>query len=436
MSIKDIYTFLTRDLWRTTADDLGQGKGFFIGTLKAMILSIKGFNDNDISMRANSLTYSMMFAIVPILALIFAVAKGFGMEVFIEDFLNDSFLKEYGIVDTIMGFVKRYLETAQGGVFIGIGIFILLWAVYSFFRNVESSFNKIWQVNKSRSYVRQFTNYITILILVPILIITSSGVNLMVSSTGERLGLVHLQHFTHYLLQLLPWISSWFIFVLMYKMIPNTKVSIRSTIFPGILIGTLVQALQAGSIYIIMFLSRTSVVYGTFAAVPLLLTWMQWTCLLILLGAEMSYAIQNKEHFDYLDDSEKMSRRYKDYLTIYICYQIIKRFENGEKALTTREIADLDHVPVRIVNQLISRLVEVNILSEMAAQNENDENRYQPALDINKITVGMVFANIDSQGHEDFLKNLPSEMESFWGQWSDFRKENTDYQNMLVKDLL
>ena len=126
--------FVRHDLWRTTSDELGKGKRIGLQVLKTLVLSVRGFNEDDISMRANSLTYSFMFAVVPIMALFLAVARGFGFEQVIESYLERSFLGQYDpqVVDAIMGFVQRYLETAQGGVFLGIGILILLWAVYSF----------------------------------------------------------------------------------------------------------------------------------------------------------------------------------------------------------------------------------------------------------------------------------------------------------------
>ena len=150
--------FVRTGLWRTTTEELGQGERIGVQILKTLVLSVRGFNENDITMRANALTYSFMFAVVPIMALFLAVARGFGFEQVIENYLKNSFLGQYdpAIVETIMGFVQRYLETAQGGVFLGIGIAILLWAVYSFFLNVESSFNKIWQVHKTRNVLRQF----------------------------------------------------------------------------------------------------------------------------------------------------------------------------------------------------------------------------------------------------------------------------------------
>lgn len=435
--IKNAYHFLRRDLWRTTAQELGRTKRFGIGTLKTLVMSAKGFNEDDINMRANSLTYSMMFAIVPILAMIVAVARGFGFGGVIESGLNESFLANYNIVPTIMGFVDRYLETAQGGAFLGIGLVVLLWAVYSFFRNVESSFNKIWEVNKSRSIIRQLANYLTILILVPILIVLSSGVSIFFSThAGATAVAEHFSHLNEFLLKCVPWLSTCLVIFLLYWMVPNTKVKLLSALVPGIAIGTIVYLLQALSVYIIMFLSRTSIVYGTFAAIPLLLIWLQWTCLLILTGAEISYSIQNNDTMDFAAETEKMSRRYKDYLTLYICHLIIKRFERGSEPLTASDIARESNIPVRNVNNLVSRLVEVRILSRVASENDLAEQRYQPALDINQITVGMVISKVEAQGEEGFFPHLPHKMHDFWYHWTDMRKKDRDFNSILVKDLI
>ena len=423
-------------MWRTRGHEVSTSKRLGLGTLKTIVLAVKGFNQNDINMRANSLTYSMMFAIVPIMALIIAVARGFGFESVIEDWLNQSFLSSYNIVPTIMGFVNRYLETAQGGAFLGIGLVILLWAVYSFFRNVESSMNKIWEVEQSRSIVRQFANYLTILIMVPILIVLSSGVSIFFSThAGEMALSAHFSKLHEILLKSIPWLSTCLMLTLLYWIVPNTKVRAASAIAPGLLIGSIVYLLQSLSVYLIMFLSRTSIVYGTFAAIPLLLTWLQWTCLLILTGAELSYSIQNKEKLDFAAETVRMSRRYKDYLTLYICQQIIQRFEEGLTPLTANEIAQADNLPVRNINNLLSRLTEVKILCKVMPENELEEVRYQPAMDINKITVGLVISYIEQQGEAEFFTNLPEPMNAFWTRWQTLREQVTDYQNWLVKDL-
>ena len=430
--------FVRRDLWRTTTSELDQSRRFGVQVLKTLVISARGFSENDISMRANSLTYSFMFAVVPILSLFLAVARGFGFEQIIETYLKNSFIGQYDtkLVDVIMGFVQRYLETAQGGVFLGIGILILLWAVYSFFLNVESSFNKIWQVQKSRNPLRQLTSYIMILLAIPIMMIVSSGISILVNTKLADAQFIDMSAFHEFVIKFLPWLTMWLLFVLMYKGIPNTKVRWNAAIIPGVMIGTLAQLLQMLGVYIFMFLGRTSVVYGAFAIVPLLLTWVQWLSLLILFGAELSYSIQNNEHFDYQIDIDRMSRRYKDYLTLYICYCIVKRFEKGGEPYSAGALAQENHLPVRVVNQLIGRMREVHILNKVHPIGSDGEAQYQPAMDINHLTVGVLFEHIEKGGSERFFRSLSEEMDPFWSRWLELKKKDYNFNQCLVKDLI
>jgi membrane protein len=300
---------------------------------------------------------------------------------------------------------------------------------------VESSFNRIWQVQKSRNPVRQMTSYIMILLSIPLMMIVSSGISILVNTKLGDAQFIDMSAFREFLIKLIPWATMWLVFVLMYKGIPNTKVRWNAAIIPGVLIGTLAQLLQMLGVYIFMFLGRTSIVYGAFAIVPLLLTWVQWLSLLILFGAELSYSIQNNEHFDYQIDIDRMSRRYKDYLTLYICYCIVKRFERAENPYTVHELAQETHLPVRITNQLIGRMREVEILNKVNPAEGDREGRYQPAMDINRLTVGMLFEYIERGGSENFFRNTAEEMKPFWKRWLKLKKESYDFSSCLIKDL-
>lgn len=433
--LKKTTNFVRYDVWRKTGEEMSRWKRLAYLSLRSIVLTIKGFLNHDINTRANALTYSMMFAIVPILALVLAIAKGFGFEQVIEDKLNESFLGTMGLVPTMMGFVERYLETARGGVFIGVGMLILLWSVYSFFNTIETSFNTIWQVKNSRSRLRQFTTYITILLLVPILIVVSSGINIFLNTTAAELDLKAMSAIREFFFKLLPFITCWFIFSWMYWAIPNTKVGAWATFIPGILVGTLFQLLQMLTVYLVMFLSRTSIIYGAFAVIPLLLTWLQLSCLFILSGAELSFAIQNNEEFDYDHDLQNISRRYKDYITLFLTYKVVKRFEEEQEPQTAHEMASENHLPARLVNQLLSRLIDVGILRETYIEGK-EEHTYIPAVDINKITVGKVFANIDQQGNEQFLTNPTEESKLFWQKFLDIKSHTMDVNKILVKDII
>lgn len=436
MNFKKVYHFITSDLWRINSAELEKQERWKYNSIKTLVLIVRGFQDNDINTRANSLTYSMMFAIVPLIALMVGFARGFGFESIIEEKLMESFMGSTGIVPTIMGFVQRYLETATGGAFLGIGILVLLWSVYSFFQNIETSFNKIWQVTRSRSYMRQFTNYFTILIMIPVLMIVSSGMSVLFTGMENNVpALQEIGAIKEFFLRLLPWVITWLLFFVMYLFIPNTNVRWWAAAIPAVFIGTLVQALQSLSVYVIGFLGRTSIVYGTFAAVPILLMWLQWTCMLIYIGATMSYAIQNNERYDYELDLVHMSRRYKDFLTLYLCRQILLHFQVEEPAYSARDLAEINHMPVRLVNNLLGRMVEVGILNEIHTEEHHSSRTYQPAMDIHQITVGMLFDKVERQGKERFLKTVTPEMEDFWSRWVSLKKSEKDFLSTLIIDL-
>lgn len=441
MKIKfsDIIKFVRYDMWRVTTnefDSFFKRLGYQI--IRTIVLVARGFGSKNLNDTAKSLTYSLIFAIVPILAMIVAVAKGFGVADVIERQLNASFLGETNMVPTIMSMVQRYLDTAQGGVFIGVGLLILLWAVYSFFQSVETAFNRIWNVHKSRSILHQATTYIAILVLIPVMIVCSAGINIFIHSTVESAFHAEALHqfFQTSGVKFLQFAMCWLLFTTMYYAIPNTKVDFLSALIPGIIMGSLYQLLQMLSVYIIASLGRTSIVYGAFATIPILMTWLQYTSLLILIGAEMSYAIQNNEEFEYEQDLNRMSRRYKDFIMTYLLSVIVKRFENDEEPLTVHELAIRDHLPIRLVNQLLGRLVETGILREVYTEG-NEEKTYQPALDTHKITVGMVFDRIETQGTEEFLQSPSPEMKAFWDTYNRLNESyNTSLDSIYVNELL
>ena len=423
--IKSINTFVRYDMWRRTTteyDNIFQRLGY--GIIRTIVLVVRGFTSKNLNDTAKSITFSLIFAIVPILAVVMAVAKGFGVTDIIEHQLNQSFLGETNMIPTIMEMVDRYLETAQGGLFIGIGILILLWAIYTFFQSVETVFNRIWNVQRSRSILRQVTTYIAILVLIPLVTVVSAGINIFVhSKVGDLEGV-----------QFLQFVICWVLFTGMYFIIPNTKVKFHCALIPGVLMGTLFQLLQMLSVYLIAMLSRTSIVYGAFAVIPILMILLQYASLLILIGAEMSFAIQNKEEFEYEHDLNSMSRRYKDFIMLYLLSVVIKRFEADEAPLTAHELAIRDRLPIRLVNQLLSRMIETGILREVYVEGKEDRT-VQPALDTHKISIGMVLDRIDAQGTEQFLQAPTTEMQTFWERYQRIKKTHQSYDQILINEI-
>ena len=433
--IQQIREFIQYDLWRQTDVAVHTTKKrIWYRILQTIILFVRGFKDKALNVRANSLSFSLLFAFVPMVAGVFAIARGFGFEEVLKERLATSFLAEANIAPVILEWVERYLDTTRGGLFIGIGLIVLIWAVYAFFNMLERSFNTIWNVKQSRSFGRRLTNYMMVLLLVPITIILTSGISIVLNSMAAQSSVLEaIEPIRRFLLRLIPFVVASGVFTWVFIAIPNTKVRFVSAIIPGLIVGALFQVVQAFSVYLVMLFARMSVVYGAFSAIPLVLIWLCITCWLLLIGAELAFAIQNNDMFAYEKDLEMMSRRYKDYVMLYLLSVIVKRFEQGEVPQTAQEMAVENQLPIRLVQQLLMRLEETQIVRRAYVEQEESET-FVPAMDTRMITVEMVIGRIAAQGTEEFLQHTPQEMQEFWQHYLHMCEANTS-DDILVSEL-
>jgi len=431
-----IYNFIRFDIWRITEYELTKSRRFFYRVVKTIVLAIRGFVVDNLNVRASALTYSILFAMIPLFALIIAIAKGFGVDKLIENSLQGTFIGQANLVPTVMGFVQRYLESTQGGLFIGIGIAILFGSVMNFFMQVEKAFNSIWQVKKSRSLIRQFTTYFSAILIIPLLIVLSSGFSIYVNAIlSHSYFFSLLSPVLRFGVKFIPYIINWIVFTIMYMVIPNTRVRFYNAMLAGILAGSAFQLFQILYINGQVYLSRFNVVYGSFAAIPLLLLWLQISCLIILLGAEISYASQNIKNFDYEVDTKNISSRYKNFLTLFITHLVVKQFEDQKPPLSSDQIATNYKLPIRLVNQILNQLTEVSILIEVFHDSSKSKT-YQPAIDINQMTVNIVFAKLEKNGAELFLTSKNELLDSFWQKTLEIKKQSIEQTNhILVKDI-
>jgi len=435
-SIVQIYNFIRYDIWRITENELSHNRRSLYRFLKTLVLAVRGFINDDLNVRASALTYSVLFAIIPLFALIFAIGKGFGVDKLIENSFQDTFIGQSDMIPAIMGFVDRYLKTTQGGIFIGVGIAILFWSVMNFFMQVERAFNRIWQVKESRSFIRKFSTYFSAILIVPLIIVFSGGLSIYVSSAVKQTYVYDvLSPLLRFGVKLIPYFINWVVFTILYIAMPNTRVRFYNALIAGVIAGSAFQAFQMLYINGQVYLSRYNVVYGSFAAVPLLLLWIQISCLIVLLGAEISYASQNINNFDFELDTNNISTRYKNFLILFITYVIVKQFEEQKSPLSAEQIVLRYKLPIRIVNQSLSKLVEVSVLSEV--QSENTKFKiYQPAIDINQLTVSLLFNKLEIHGSELFLTNKNELLDIFWQKTLDIKQQSEEHtEQILIKDM-
>jgi membrane protein len=329
------------------------------------------------------------------------------------------------------------LEQAQGGLFLGIGVAVLLWSVMSAFRQIEKNFNSIWDVKKSRSLLNQFTTYFSIMFITPVLIVLSNGISIFFNNQLRAMGIAeHFSFLYTFVMRITPYIIYWTLFTFLFIAIPNTKVKFKHALFAGIVVGTLFQIFQWLYINGQMNLSKYNAVYGSFAAIPLLLFWLQISWLIVLYGAELTFASQNIDNYNFAKETAQISPRYRDYAAIIIMRSIILKFKDGEPPMNSLEIAKKSHTPIRLTNQLLNMLVEINLLTENYTPNQSDKT-YQPAMDINAITVQLLLDRIEQNGSENFkIEENSKKFESIWKKLKTWKQNNNKTcSSVLIKDL-
>ncbi|MFZ4456672.1 MAG: YihY/virulence factor BrkB family protein [Bacteroidales bacterium] len=436
-SVKKLIQFVTVDIWRITENEVSRQKNHFYNLLKTLILSTRRFNEDKLQTKASALTYSTLLAIVPILALLFAIAGGLGFQSIIENQLFDYFPGQKVVLQKGLQFASSYLAQTKSGIFVGLGLVMLFWAIMSLISNIEDVFNGVWQVKKSRTYYRKFTDYFSLFLILPVLMVVSSGLSIIISTTVSNLAFQQIVGpLFNTLLRLSPYFVTWLFFMFLYIFLPNTKVRVKHAIMPSMLTSIIFQLFQYLYISGQIWVTSYNAIYGSFAALPLLLLWLQVSWLIVLFGAVLTYSSQNIQNYNFEMDTKNISRRYKDFVVLSIASVVIDRFEKGEKPLSADEISLHFRIPIRLTKEVLYLLTEVDILNESLSEDE-DVRIYQPALDINQISVLLVLNRIDQYGSEDFKIDKGS---LFFSQWESLRISREEMgktaQNVLLKDLI
>ena len=415
-NLKSFVTFVTVTMWRMKDTEVSSGQYRRNYVLKVVYLSIQRYVGNRVQIRAKALTYSTVFSLVPILALLFAIAKGFGFSNLMESMLRSGIPIGGETMDTVMSFIDSYLEHTHSGIFIGIGLIILLWAIISLTGNIEQSMNQIWGVRKQRSYFRKITDYFSMFLLLPVLIILLGGWSIFMSTIYENLrDLLFLSTFVNFIIKLTPYVLTGLIFTAMYIFFPNTKVKFRHAIIPGLITGFVFQAFFYFYINIQVNISGYNAIYGTFAAIPLLLFFINIAWCIILFGVELTYVSQNIQQYNFNEDVDNVSHRFRDFACVLLMSVICRRFRDGQEPYTVSELSKASDIPYRLAEQTTHELEACGLIYTIGEPDTKaDAIRYVPALDIAQLTVGRVLEIIDTHGSEDFKVDCA---QRFAGPW-------------------
>ena len=427
--------FFFHKIWFVDDEKFSPPKRYAFNILRKLVLTLECFYRKNLNNHASALTYSTILATVPILAIIFAIGRGLGYGAVIEEKIRSNLSVNQEFANIVLNFINSYLEHTQSGIFIGFGLLLLLYTVIQLTGNIELALNTIWGVRNQRSFYRQLTDYISVFLLLPILIIISSGLSIFLATIAQDYpDFMVLSTTVQALIKLSPYVVSGLPVTGLYMYMPNTDVSLRHALLPGFIAGTAFQFLQYFYIHSQIWVSSYNAIYGSFAALPLFILWVDFSWLICLFGAQLSYANQNLKSYYYIKDIHKISRSYHDVLMMLILSKICKRFEKGMNPYTINGLSAETELPDGVVERLVNELRHMNLVV-LECNEQSDRPRITPSQDINKMTVGFLLKQIDNYGD----RYTPAAIHRHNREWESIRRIRNKFINkdndLLLKDL-
>lgn len=427
-------------IWDTPLSEISRRKSFLFKQIRIFVLAARGFSNDKVQLRASALTFYSLLSIIPVAAIAFAIAKGFGLDQKLQQLIIEKFQSEQQVLKFLLENATSALEKTKGGYIAGIGVIILFWSVMSLLDHIESSFNHIWQIKASRPWFRKFTDYLTIMLIAPVFLILSSSLTVFISTElndfmSKAAILDFFKPIISFLFQFAPYFLNWISLTILFIIMPNAKVKFVPAMISGIIAGTILQGIQWLYIDLQFGITKLSYIYGSFAAVPLFIIWLQSSWSVVLLGAEITFANQNISRYEMESEALNISNYQKRALTLMMMHMIIKNFQLGEKPISAEYIAANLKVPVRLARDVLQDLSSANLVS-IIHENEAKERLYQPALDINRLTVSYVFNRLDKKGVEQIMVIRNKDYEKIISMLEKFDKlVSKSDANILIKDL-
>ena len=415
--IRKILHFIKKEIWLLELKNYPPILGFFLRQLQIILLATRGFRENRIQLRASALTYYSMLSIVPVAAMVFGIAKGFGFEKRLETELKSMAAEKEElaqVLEYVINFANSMLENINSGLITGVGLVLLLWSIMKVLGNIENSFNAIWQIRTPRVFIRKFSDYLSMMLVAPILFFLSSTVTVYLGNAVAAGGVLaeQLGSLLEFLVQLIPYGLIYMLFTIIYVVMPNTKVNFRYVLYAGLIAGTIFQLTQTVYFYFQSEAVRASAIYGTFVTLPLFLIWLQISWLIVLLGAEISFAYQNIEKYEFEREALQISFYNRRMLTFLVMHTIVKQFLDGNRPLTTPEISHHLGIPIRLVREIIYDLSKGKLVVE-AATDSPKENAFVPAVDINQITISFLIDRLEKSGDDRLIAEESKNLEAF-----------------------
>lgn len=434
--LNQIRQFIEVDLWRIRLKSLPKRKRYLFGFIRVWVIAIKEFIHDKCAEKASALTYFSMLSLVPVIAMMVAIANAFGVRELMERELAKYLSGQEEVLDQVLPYADKMLSGSSGGI-VGFSIVFLIYTVIRLLMNIEAAFNDMWDIKQNRRWERKISDYVAVILLGPVLLIVASSATIFVKDTIQEFisnyeFLGQLKSGIFFLLKWLPYTILWFLLFGLYLIFPNTRVKFWPALFAGIVAGTLYQLNQQAFISLQFAFARYDAIYGSIAFLPLFLIWLQISWLIVLFGAEICYGVQYIDQWEMNSEKLKISLTHRRKLMLLLLFRVVKSFEKGDGPYSLNDLASSVNIPRRYVVDICYELEKSKLITRVEA----DDVAYQPSFDINKMDMHTVLNKYESEGMRDFdprksraFQSIETALEEIEEKW-----KSSD-SNILIKDL-
>jgi len=386
--------FFSGALWDIDPGSLGRPKGHAVRVLQFASFVTSNFMRNNSLLRASALSFTTLLSFVPLFALAFSLLKGFGAQNRLAPLvLNQVAAGSEIVVNRILSYINNTNMGSLGA----IGLATLLFTAISMLSSIEEAFNVVWGVSETRSFYRKFSDYLSVLISAPLLLLAATSITTSLQSkwlTGWLVERTYLGEFFLFLLGLAPYLSVWIALLLLYIFIPNTRVRCGSALLGAVFAGTLWQLAQWGYIHFQVGVGNYNAIYGTLAVLPILMVWIYASWLIVLFGMEVVAAHQQLHTFRRDLRGSSISHSCRELVALTLLKHIAQAFHEGAAGWGEEQLARRIGVPLRVVRDTLHQLCEAGFLVPAGGAPRS----YLPAREPDQITLGQVLIALRQLG--------------------------------------
>jgi len=385
-------------LWEQNPADLSLFQRILLRQVQTVALVIRDFGMNQSLLRAAALTYYTMLSLVPLLALTFALLKAFGVQNLLQPLIIEKLNVGDGqVAEVILGYINNTQVTKLGAV----GLIFLIIAVVSLLTNVEKSFNHVWGVKSVRPMLRRFADYLSVIFVGPLLIISAISMTSTLSSNSLVQKLIEMQMVGNLILLLFkvtPFVFMWLAFTGLYVFMSNIKVEWRAAFIGGVAGGTLWQIAQVGYIHFQVGVGRYNAIYGTMAALPIFMVWLYLSWVIVLFGLGVCYAKQNLRTSGRDLRGSEVSRSSYEQVALVLLVTLADRFSRGDPPVSYEQLAKYLFIPPRLCRSIINLFLGLGFVTEICTL--TGRCQYQLGRSAGNLSLAEIFRKMGDSGEE------------------------------------